>query len=171
MSNKTELVSQMDMTQLANELTYRKYLFGNDDFRNFFKELRIIDYVVLHTILENEKSAALYSGRTYLKELSDKMQMSIRQTSQVVRELKEKGFLVWSHDGDGSEGTYVTITEEGLERFRKQENSLKNFLGSVIDKFGQENLIQLLRLMKEFGTVFSAELEKKEELGEGEDYE
>lgn len=164
MSEMKVEASQIDMAQLANELTYRKYLFGNDNFRSYFKELRVIDYIVLHTVLENEKTTAIYSGRTYLHELSDKIQLSIRQTSKIVRELKEKGFLNWSHDGDGSEGTYVIITEEGLRRFKEQENRLKQVLGNVIEKFGQENLIQLLRLMKEFGTVFSAELEQNEEL-------
>ena len=171
MADNKEVTSQFDTMQLANELTYRKYLFGNDNFRSFFKDLRTIDYVILHTILENEKSAAIYSGRTYLQELSDKMQMPIRQLSKVVRDLKERGFVNWSHDGDGSEGTYVTITEEGLSRFKKQEEDLREFFGNVIEKFGQENLIQLLRLMKQFTTVFSAELEGKEGAEENDSFE
>lgn len=153
---------RFDVRQLANELTYRKYLFDNDSFRSFFKEIRFIDYIVLYTIIENEKTSVIYSGRTYLQELADKMQMPIRQVSRIVRELKEKGLVLWSHDGDGSEGTYVTITEEGSALFKKQEEGLHHFLGTVIQKFGQENLVQMLRLMKEFGTVFCGELERKE---------
>ena len=171
MADNKEVTSQFDTMQLANELTYRKYLFGNDNFRSFFKDLRTIDYVILHTILENEKSAAIYSGRTYLQELADKMQMPIRQLSKIVRDLKERGFVNWSHDGDGSEGTYVTITQEGLSRFKKQEEDLREFFGNVIRKFGQENLVQLLRLMKEFTTVFSAELESKEGADEYDSFE
>lgn len=162
MDDKKEIGAKINNNQLANELIYRKYLFGNDNFRSFFKDLQIMEYVFLHMIIENEKSAAIYSGRTYLQELADKMQMPIRQASKVVRELRDKGLVSWSHDGDGSEGTFVTMTEEGVAKFHKQEEGLAMFFGNVIEKFGQENLMQLLRLMKEFGTVLSAELEKKE---------
>lgn len=153
---------RFDVRQLVNELTYRKYLFDNDSFRSFFKEIRFIDYIVLYTIIENEKTSVIYSGRTYLQELADRMQMPIRQVSRIVRELKEKGLVLWAHDGDGSEGTYVTITEEGSTLFKKQEERLHHFLGTVVQKFGQENLVQMLCLMKEFGTVFCGELERKE---------
>lgn len=162
MDGNKPMQSQIKKSQLANELIYRKYLFGNDNFRGHFKDLQIMEYVFLHAIIENEKSAAIYSGRTYLQELADKMQMPIRQTSRMIRELRDKGLVDWSHDGDGSEGTYVTITQEGMTRFHRQEEGMTRFFGTVIEKFGQENLMQLLRLMKEFGTVLSAELEKKE---------
>lgn len=162
MDDKKPIHLQINKNQLANELIYRKYLFGNDNFREYFKDLQIMEYVFLHAIIENEKSAAIYSGRTYLQELADKMQMPIRQTSRIIRELQDKGLVVWSHDGDGSEGTYVTVTQEGITRFYKQEEGMIHFFGNVIEKFGQENLMQLLRLMKEFGTVLSAELENKE---------
>lgn len=160
----TNISKQIDISELANELTYRKYLFDKDSFRNFFADLRILDYIILYTIRENEKASAIYSGRTYLHELADKVKLSIRQTSKVVRELRDKGVVKWSHDGDGSEGTYVTITPEGLLMLQRQEESLKSLVTNVVQKFGQENLVSMLRLMKEFGTVVSGELEQKQEI-------
>ena len=76
--------------------------------------------------------------------------------------LRDAGYVVWSHDGDGSEGTYVTITESGQSIIRNQEELLKSYYGHVIDKFGKDNLLQLLRLMKQLETIISSEAENLE---------
>ena len=87
------------------------------------------------------------------------MQLTMRQTSKMVGELQDRGLLQWSHDGNGSEGTYVTITELGQELLERQETMLKNYYGRVIEKYGKENLILLLQMMKQLESVMSSELE------------
>ena len=152
-----------DVLKLSNELMYRRYLLNKDQLRNFFKELSIPDYIALHIIQETEELTEIYEGRTYLKDLAEKMQMTIRQTSKMVGNLRDRGLLLWSHDGNGSEGTYVTITESGKKLLKNQERILRDYYGKVIEKYGKENLIQLLRLMKELETVMSSELERMED--------
>ena len=92
--------------------------------------------------------------------------MTIRQTSKMVGKLRDRGLLTWSHDGNGSEGTYVTATEMGLELLSQQETALKKYYGKVIEKFGKENLLQLLYLMKQLETVMTSEMEEIEDDGE-----
>lgn len=159
---KKETLTATDILKLSNELTYRRYLFNKDQMSNFFGNLSIRDYIALHIIKETGESEDIYSGRTYLKDLAEKLQLTIRQTSALVGHLKDQGFLVWSHDGDGSEGTYVTITESGQNLLLKQENILKEYYGKVIEKYGKDNLIQLLNLMKQLETVMSSEMEGME---------
>ena len=84
---------------------------------------------------------------------------------------RSRGLLLWSHDGNGSEGTYVTITESGKKLLKNQEQILRDYYGKVIEKYGKENLIQLLRLMKELETVMSSELERMEDACEERDDE
>ena len=160
-----------DVLKLSNELMYRRYLLNKDQLRNFFKELSIPDYIALHIIQETEELTEIYEGRTYLKDLAEKMQMTIRQTSKMVGNLRDRGLLLWSHDGNGSEGTYVTITESGKKLLKNQEQTLRDYYGKVIEKYGKENLIQLLRLMKELETVMSSELERMEDACEERDDE
>ena len=160
-----------DILKLSNELMYRRYLLNKDQLRNFFKELSIPDYIALHIIQETEELTEIYEGRTYLKDLAEKMQMTIRQTSKMVGNLRDRGLLLWSHDGNGSEGTYVTITESGKKLLKNQEQILRDYYGKVIEKYGKENLIQLLRLMKELETVMSSELERMEDACEERDDE
>jgi len=161
------LKTDNEMESLINELTYHRYLMNKGAIRECFRNMSIPEYIALHSIAVNNETSVIYEGRTYLKDLSEKMRLTIRQTSKMVGELKERGLLLWSHDGNGSEGTYVTITENGKNKLKEQEAVLKEFYGKVICKFGTENLIQLLRLMKQLETVMSSTMEEMED-GNGE---
>lgn len=162
MQEKKEMIRQEDITKLSNELTYRRYMMNKDQIKNLFRELDMPEYIALHSISATNETSDIYSGRTYLKELADKMQLTIRQTSKMVGNLKDRGLLSWSHDGNGSEGTYVTITELGQKLLNEQEELLKNFYGRVIEKFGKDNLVLLLQMMKQLETVMSSEMEGTE---------
>ena len=150
---------EADTLKLGNELTIRRYLFNKMQVNQV---LSVPDYIALHIIKETESKEDIYAGKTYLKDLAEKMKLSIRQTSKLVGKLKDSGLVVWSHDGNGSEGTYVTITESGRTLLREQEEAMKRYYGKVFDKFGKENLIQLLQLMKQLETIMSSEIESLE---------
>lgn len=152
--------------ELSNELTYRHYIMSKEKISELFSDVTIPEYIALYTIVSESENTVIYSGRTYLKDLSEKMQLTIRQTSKMVGELKERGLLLWSHDGNGSAGTYVTITETGKKLFYEQEQILKEYYERVIKKFGKENLIELLQLMKQLDTVMSSEIEEMEVMDE-----
>lgn len=148
--------------ELANELAYRRYLLNKDQARRLFKELSMPEYIALHIIEQSEETEGLYAGRTYLKDLAQRLQIPIRRTSDMVGELRDRGLLLWSHDGDGSEGTYVTLTESGRKLLSQEGDRLKAYYGKVIGSFGRDNLLQLLQLMKQLETVMSAEIESFE---------
>ena len=149
----------VDVLKLGNELTTRRYLFNKVQVS---KVLSASDYIALRIIMDTEKSEDIYEGKTYLKDISEKMQLSIRQTSRMIGGLKERGLINWSHDGNGSEGTYVTITTGGRELFRQQETVVKEFDGKVIEKVGADNMVQLLNLMKQLETLMKSEFEERE---------
>ena len=151
--------NEIDVLKLSNELTIRRYLFNKEQIS---RVLSAPDYIALNIIRETETNEQIYSGRTYLKDLAEKMQLSMRQISKMIGNLKERGLVVWSHDGNGSEGTYVTITESGQQLLTQQQKILEEYYGNVIDKFGKDNLIQLLNLMKQLETLMKSEFEERE---------
>ncbi len=157
-----ETKKSIDALKLGNELTIRRYFF------NKAKASRRIDetnYIVLHIIQDVGKEQEIYEGKTYLKDLSERMELTIRQTSKLVSRLNEQGFVRWSHDGDGNEGTYVTLTDQGITLLEHQQDTLMEYYGNIIEKFGKDNLIELLNLMKQLETVMHSERERME--GEG----
>ena len=154
-----ENIKETDVLKLGNEFTLRRYLFNKPQVSQVLNEA---DYILLHIIMETTREHEIYEGKTYLKDLSEKMMLTIRQTSKLISKLKERGLVKWSHDGDGNEGTYVTITDEGRKLMEQQQAVYKEYYGNVINKFGKDNLIELLNLMKQLETVMYSEQEKME---------
>lgn len=146
----------IDLSELSNELIKRKYLFNKADVNGV---ISIQDYLAMHIIVDINNSGMIYQGKAYLKDIAEKMHLTIRQTSKISNSLKDKGLIRWSHEGDGSDGTFVEITDEGRQFFEQQKSVLEEFYGRVIKRFGKDNLVQLLNLMKQFETIVSSEME------------
>ena len=163
MEEQNKTIDKTELERLAHELTYRRYMMDRGKVRGLFKDIRIPEYIALYSIVQDRERSSIYGERTYLQELSEKMQLSMRQTSKMVGDLRDRGLVTWSHDGNGKDGTYVTITENGRKRLEEQEQIVKEFYGRVIESFGKENLIGLLHQMKELETVMTREIEQMEE--------
>ena len=52
--------SIVDLTNLSNELMYRRFLVNNDEVRQFFYELTVPEYIALNLIIENEANDPIY---------------------------------------------------------------------------------------------------------------
>ena len=159
-----EQKSSAELTELSHELTYHRYMLNQGQTGTLFRDMSIPEYIALHHVLHaiNEKGGGADS-KTYLQDIADELKLSIPQTSKMVGKLRDKGLVSWSHDGDGSEGTYITLTDDGVRRTEKQEAILKDYYGRVAEKFGSENLTALLRLMIRLEEVMDEELGKKGE--------
>ena len=148
---------------LAYELTYHRYLLNKGKAQNLFHELTIQEYIALHMITQGKHKDDFTPEKIYLRDLSERLEVTIHQASNMVRKLKDRGLVSWSHDGDGSEGTYVTITESGLSSMLRQEAILDDYYGRVIEKFGRENLIALMSQIDELEKIMDNEFNEKED--------
>ena len=140
------------INKLAYDLTYQRYLLNKDKANYLFNDLSVGDYVVLHTVL-------CFEDKAYLEKLGEKLNLSISKMSNVATNLKNRGLVIWSHDGDGSEGTYLTVTETGLKLMDKQEDKLKNYYERVINRFGLKNTVDLIGKMTALETIMEEEME------------
>ena len=152
----------MDISVLSHEITYRRYLLNKGKVKDLFENISIPEYIALHSIARESEESSIYGQKTYLKDISAKMELTMRQTSKMIGDMRDRGLLIWSHDGNGSAGTYVTITDSGQAMLQSQEEILKKYYGRVFEKFGKDNLILLLQLMKQLETVMSREMENLE---------
>ena len=140
------------INKLAYDLTYQRYLLNKDKANYLFNDLSVGDYVVLHTVL-------CFEDKAYLEKLGEKLNLSISKMSNVATNLKNRGLVIWSHDGDGSEGTYLTVTETGLKLMDKQEDKLKNYYERVINRFGLKNTVDLIGKMTALETIMEEEMD------------
>lgn len=158
--------SKEPISELSHEITYRRYLLSKNDAKTVFKDISIPEYIVLHYMCRQIECDSIYSDRFYLSEISEKLNLTIRQTSKLIREMSGKNLIEWDHDGDGKDGTYITITEHGMSVFEETDSKLRDFYTRVLNDFGKEKMIQLLQLMKEFDSVMRTELEQMEDANE-----
>lgn len=149
-----ERTDKKNITVLSNELIFQHYFMNRKIVQELFNKISIPEYMTLQMLSKE--------NRIYFEELSKKMQMTTRQTSRLLGELKERGLILWSHDGNGSEGSYGVITAAGKKLLHEQEDILREYYGNVIEKFEKENLMELLQLMKRLDHVMDSELEKME---------
>ncbi|MGN8862982.1 hypothetical protein ACTNCE_13845 [Dorea longicatena] len=158
MPEQREILNANEIRKFTNELTYRRYLMNKGKIQELFRKMTLQEYIALYTIESERENSPNNNGRTYLKDLSEKMQLTIRQTSKMVEKLKDHGLVLWSYEGSGSEGTYVTVTETGQKLFKGQEMILRECYGKVINKFGKDNLIMLLKMMKQLDNLMCSEI-------------
>ena len=150
-----------NLTELSHELTYHRYMLNQGQVQSLFKDISIPEYIALHRISHsiNEKNDG--TDRTYLKDIADELRLTISKASKMVGNLRDKGLVSWSHDGNGSDGTYITITDSDIRLMEKQEGFLKDYYGRVTEKFGKDNMSTLLQLMIELEKVMDSELNGK----------
>lgn len=147
-----------NLIELTHELTYHRYMLNQGQAQNLFKDVSIPEYIALHRISNSINEKNNDTGRTYLKDIADELRLTIPKASKMIGNLRDKGLVSWSHDGDGSDGTYITITDSGIRLMEKQQGFLKEYYGRVIEKFGNDNMATLLQLMIELEKIMDSEL-------------
>lgn len=146
------------ITELSNELTYHRYLLNQGQQQSLFKDISVPEYIALHIISRSINAQNDGTDRIYLKDIAEGLHLTIPKTSKMIGNLRDKGLVSWLHDGNGSEGTYITITGSGIRLMEKQEGFLKEYYGRVIERFGQENMVNMLQLMAQFEMIMDDEL-------------
>lgn len=158
---KTEQ-NQTDMATLANEMTLRLHNWNQVKFQKLFQNMSSLDYTAMW-ILSRNMEGKEESRKIYLKNISEKMNLPMPRVSAMARELQDRGLVYWKHDGKGENGTYIQITEHGIQKATEQQKRLKEFYKNVVDRFGKERFIQLLDEMRELEDIMNSEMEGMDE--------
>ncbi len=142
---------------LSYALIYHRYLMNKGKAQNLFTELSLQQYLLLRRVTVGEGQSKAPLKKTYLRDLAENMELSIHSVSKLVGDMKDKGLVYWSHDGNGSEGTYIIVTEHGKQKMETQEKILYGYYGRVIEKFGKESLKELLLQLERLEEVMKEE--------------
>lgn len=144
-------ISEDKMEQLANEFVYRRFVMSRDRMNSLFKDIGAGEYLALGVIYSQRDN--IYGGKTYLKDICEKLDLPMRRCSNMMRDLKNRGFIIWTHDGDGRDGTYAYLTDTGMRVYLEQRKAIRAYVESVVEKFGEKNLIEFLGLAKQLETI------------------
>lgn len=151
---------EKDLTTLANEITYRKYLLEKVNVKKLFSEITVLNYNAMQSILKFNKKKENVNDRIYLRELSEELKIPISRVSKMISELQDNGMVRWKHEGKGEQGTYIEITDRGIAAVKKQQDILKSFYGTIVNRYGTDKFVQMLDMVKELEDIMTEELEK-----------
>ena len=132
-----------------------------------FSQVSVIDYAamwIIAKLMDHTEGAE----KLYLNEIAEQLQIPMKEVTKIVKNLQERGLISWTHDGDGSEGTYIQITKNGNDTIGEQQHTLKDFYGQVIKRFGKERFMTMVSLVGEFDYIMNDEMKKLEDGKKGE---
>ena len=145
---KAIAMSEALFIEKFDDLVIEQYYENKNTIRDFFERTSMNEYVALKEISKHHNDEKIY-----LKDLAKTMQISYQALAQIIRNLKDKGYVNWTYDGDGKEGTYIEISEDGLNLLSSQKEFLKQYYSKILKVFGKDKLFQILSLLNELQMV------------------
>lgn len=146
--------SQLNLQALSNEFVQRRQQIQQNETAT---GLQLRDFLALVVIDKCRPEEADPEDRIYLRDVSQILGLTSRNTAAIIGALRDKGLVTWKHDGDGSEGTYAVITDEGRTLMATRKSISEDYFSRVIARFGEDNMAQLLDLMKQLGVIMKEE--------------
>lgn len=154
-----EHTQREEFLSLANRMVQLRYSMDSDHLGIIFSEISMPDYMML-IMLSKKMGIHEPNAKVYLSEISTQTNMPITKVSKLVQNLQDKGYVYWRHDNDGSQGTYIFLSETGAELLKKQQEILHRYFKIVIERMGYDKFVQVLELMLELETVMEEEAMK-----------
>ena len=152
-----------ELINFTNEFMYQRYILNGGKIRSFIEEISIPEYIALFCIEAIGEGSAENDKKVYFRELVEKMEMPTQGVSKMVGKLRERGLVIWTHDGIGEEGTYVTITDLGKKLMEEHESASVAYYENVIEKYGEEKFAALIQMIRDLKQVMKREIEEGRE--------
>lgn len=134
---------------------------GRINLKKLFTKVSVADYAAMWFLAENA-AYAQDTQKFYLKELAQAAEIPMPIITQMVRKLQDKGLVIWTHDGCGEQGTYIQLTENGIEALIEQRNILTEFETDIISRFGKERFLHLMSEMAAFEELMNKSAESED---------
>ena len=142
----------MDTLDLFNELMFQKFAVDRTSLIHRMMGLSVLAYVALFYI--EEETRLDDQDKVFVRDLSDHLTISMMETAKIVDELQEQELVDRAYEGDGSEGTYVYLTEHGKAACNKQRCAVVKKYRHVVEQFGKDRLVELLRMLEDLDLTF-----------------
>ena len=116
-------------------------------------ELRLISEVL---------SAKQSGSRLISTQLATKLGVTRSAISQIVNRLEETGVLNRVPDAVDRKIAYIEVTEETMESYQADIKTCSDFIGKVVDNFGEDKFQQMKNLLEEFMDMMDEERQRED---------
>ncbi len=103
-----------------------------------------------------EVAFAKYEGRRLIStQLASRLGVTRSAVSQMVNKMEKEGLLTRIPDDVDRKIAYIQLTEEAKEAYQGEFNAAAEFVGQIVDEFGEAKMDKLLSLAEEFSAIVS----------------
>ena len=165
-----------DLKTEKNATGNEKYLNGIFTMMKNIDNLSIADKSTRFNSTEmrmiGEIMASRYVGKRLIStQLAQLLGITRSAVSQIVNRLEEQRILKRVADEVDRKIAYIEITDETMDSYRADIKTCSDFVGKVVEKFGEEKFQQMKNLLEEFmdkmeeeRQVFTSSLQEKKKL-------
>ena len=98
-------------------------------------------------------SAKVNGKRLISTQLAKLLGITRSAISQIVNRLEEEGVVRRVPDAVDRKIAYIEVTEETLEKYSEDLNICLNFVGNVVENFGEKKFYDMCALFSEFADI------------------
>lgn len=103
-------------------------------------------------------------------DISNALNISKPQLSKLLNQTDEKGYTIRSVSKKDKRVTYVTITDLGIDKVENQKKKMEEFSNNAMERFGDEDSKEMLRLFNKLYLIFEEEIKENiEKRGKADD--
>ena len=152
--NKKAQINEKYLNQVFSIMKKRDNLIVSDKRSRFNDtELRLIGEVL---------SAKQSGSRLISTQLATKLGVTRSAISQIVNRLEETGVLKRVPDAVDRKIAYIEVTEETMDSYRADMKICGDFVGRVVERFGDEKFKQMKGLLEEFMDMMDEERQRED---------
>ena len=142
-----------ELINLANDVLSVRNEINADKLNNLFSVVTLIQYGHLKRIWpELPTCTECPKSKITLQEMQAESELPMNHISKAVERLNNAGLVSWKRN---ESGTYITLTDGGFERFKKQERILLSYLDNVIDIIGMDRFKEILQATEELESALN----------------
>ena len=143
----------MDKIQLRDALMTQLWRMYRMDIMLYLREFLVGETATLEAIVSAEEPLTPTA-------LSELMHLSRARTANLLRTLREKGYISMAMDSEDRRRMNVTPTEAGISYLGEKHAFLEKYFDMYVDVLGEENISGLTKLLKVTADSESALWEK-----------
>ncbi len=149
----TKIITKEQLVAAGNEWLKLQFVTGQEHFGRVFTEVSTNEYLTLLLLV---RKLGLHESKVYLREICEELDTPMQKVSPRAQRLQDRGLVYWEHD---EQGTYIRISERGVEAMEKQQEILTDFIAKAIEKYGYEDFNRLIEMRQKLNSVMEDILE------------
>ncbi|MCI7795090.1 MAG: MarR family winged helix-turn-helix transcriptional regulator [Lachnospiraceae bacterium] len=131
-----------------------------------FRFMPLPEFLVMQSVKRLSTESPYADGRVNIREMGERMQISVSRLYRLVCMMQEKGYIVKKNNPEDPEGAYLLISEQGKSMLKAQEQALKQYGREIVKEYGKENVEQLLEMLRRLDEIAVRRAESMPEVSE-----